>query len=142
MRSRERGFTLIELMIAVVVMVILMSIAIPSYQENVARSRRSEVQAAIVTLAQALERYFTINNTYTGASLGGATPIFPPNVPSTGGQPNYILSLTIPAGGNTYTITATRSGGNAADKCGDFTLAASGARGVLGGSKTLAECWS
>lgn len=140
MSSAQRGFTLIELMIVVVVMTVLLAIAIPSYQENVRRSRRVEAQVALVSVQQAMERFFTLNNTYTGASLTGANPIFPANVPSSG-PANYVLSLAIVAAGNNYTITATRQGAQAADECGNFNLAASGARSLTGASKTLQQCW-
>lgn len=140
-RRQSSGFTLLELMIVVVIVAILASVAVPSYQESVRRSRHAEAQTAVYGLAQAMERFFTINNTYTGASLSGATPIFPANVPATGGTPTYVLSMTIVAAGNDYTITATRQGAQSTDPCGDFRLTAAGARSLVGASKTLAQCW-
>lgn len=149
MRKRSAGFTLIEVLVTVVIIGILLRIAIPSYQESVKRSRRAEARTAMLGLAQTLERFFTNNNTYTGASLTSSTPIFPSNVPATGGTVNYTLTLDIgtdtftgATAGSTYTITATRAGPQANDACGNFTLTASGVRGLTNNTKTVAECWN
>lgn len=60
----SRGFTLIELMVVVAVIGILASIAYPSYQEYVRKSRRAEGRTALLELLQQQERYMTQNNTY------------------------------------------------------------------------------
>ncbi len=61
---RERGFTLIELMITVAIVAILAAIAIPSYQDSVWKGKRAEAKAAIFKMLQAQERYYTQNNKY------------------------------------------------------------------------------
>src|SRR5690606_15122717 len=60
-RRAQRGFTLLELMITVVVVAILASVAYPSYTDFVVRSKRAEGKAALLDAAQALERHFTNN---------------------------------------------------------------------------------
>ena len=45
-----RGFTLIELMIVVAIIAVLASVAYPSYKEYVARSRRAEARAVLLSL--------------------------------------------------------------------------------------------
>ncbi len=77
-RRRSAGFTLIELMITLVVAAILVSIAYPAYQSHVRKTRRAEAQAALVEFANAMERYYTQNDTYAGApaSLGGDTDFY------------------------------------------------------------------
>ncbi|MGH9960023.1 MAG: type IV pilin protein, partial [Pyrinomonadaceae bacterium] len=62
--SKLRGFTLIELMITVAVVAILASIALPSYLEQVRKSKRAEGKSALLRAAQNMERYYTSNNTY------------------------------------------------------------------------------
>ncbi len=64
-RSGARGFTLIELMITVMIIGILSAIAIPQYQQYVTKARRAEAKAGLARVQGALERYFTVNNTYT-----------------------------------------------------------------------------
>lgn len=67
---RAGGFTLIELMIVVAIVAILLSVALPSYQSQVVKSRRADVQRELVSWAQALERYYTTNATYGDCSTG------------------------------------------------------------------------
>lgn len=112
--SKQVGFTFIELIIAVGIIGILARIAIGSYTESVNRAKRSQAQTAVISLAQVMERYFTKNNTYVGAtvsSLSVATDVFPIAVPATGAQ-IYTLSLSNLTA-STYTITATRKSGSA-----------------------------
>jgi type IV pilus assembly protein PilE len=149
-KNAQRGFTLIELMITVAIVAILAGIAYPSYTESVNRSKRAQAQTSIVSLAQAMERYSTKNNGYTGVTLGTAsTDLYPSAVPATGGQ-LYTLSLSnLTATG--YTITATRQSGSpmASDKCGDYTLTAAGAKGLVNYNTSkfsslavaVAGCW-
>ncbi|MBT5967504.1 MAG: prepilin-type N-terminal cleavage/methylation domain-containing protein, partial [Gammaproteobacteria bacterium] len=57
MKAREiKGFTIIELMITVAIIGILASIAYPSYQESVYKSRRADGKGALLGLANAMER--------------------------------------------------------------------------------------
>lgn len=44
---QQRGFTLIEVMIAVVIVAILVAVALPAYQNSIRKSRRSEAFAAL-----------------------------------------------------------------------------------------------
>ncbi len=70
--SRDAGFSLIELMVVVAIVAILAAIAYPNYTDTVRRSNRSDARATLLQIAQSLERYFTENNTYAGATLGTA----------------------------------------------------------------------
>ena len=62
--DRNKGFTLIELMLSVVIIGILASIAIPTYTSYMERARRAEGKGALELLAAAQERYFSSNNKY------------------------------------------------------------------------------
>ena len=141
---RSLGFTLIELMITVAIVAILTRIAYASYIESVNRAKRAQAQTAIISAAQAMERYFTKNNSYLNATISSpsvATDVYPSAVPATGTQ-FYTLSLSNQTA-TSYTITATRKTGSAManDACGDFTFAASGAKGLANASKAVADCW-
>jgi type IV pilus assembly protein PilE len=62
--------TLIELMVVVVIATILISIAIPSYQTQVLRSRRVEAKTALLDLAAREQRYYSTS--FTGANYSPA----------------------------------------------------------------------
>jgi len=64
----ERGFTLIELMIALAIVAILAAVAVPAYQAYVRRSYASEAQKALAEIRAAQESYFATRRVYLAAS--------------------------------------------------------------------------
>lgn len=131
MKKSQPGFTLIELMIVVAIVGILASIAYPSYRQQVLEGRRSEGRAALLALAQAQERFFTLNGTYTNiiGSLNGVS------TPTENGH--YTLATT---GGATFTATATPAGAQAGDTdCTTMTITHQGAKSGTGAD--ISTCW-
>lgn len=130
--SRPRGFTLIELMIAVAVVAILTAIAYPSYNQHVRKGKRGEAKATMMDLAQQLERRYTTDRSYlTATTVCGQTVASPRT-----GTVAYQIATVCPAGGASYTITATPQGSQAGDTCGTLTIAHTGAK-----TPTTAGCW-
>ncbi len=114
-----RGFTLVELMVAVAIIGILASIALPAYRQYVLRANRADAQAILMETAQFMERYFTTNNTYEGAAVPAAQS------PKTGtAKYNITLSAQSASG---YTLQAAPQGGQTADACGTMTVNQTGA---------------
>lgn len=76
---RQAGFTLIEVLVAMVITAILASIAWPSYQNQIYRSRRSDAAAALSVISQAQERWRANNPAYqaTLADLPGGMSTSP-----------------------------------------------------------------
>ncbi len=70
---KQQGFTLIEVLMACVVLAILAAVAFPSYQNSVQKTRRAEAVEALTKAASMQERHFFKTNQYTHntADLGG-----------------------------------------------------------------------
>ena len=120
----NRGFTLIELMVAVAIIAILMSFAYPSYINQVNSSRRAEAISALVTLASDQERFYTTNSFYAATVAQIASAGF--NEPE-----YYTITVTNNDPITVFTLTATPNGWADA-VCDVFTLTNVGVRGVTG----------
>jgi len=70
----QKGFTLVELMVVVVIIGILSAIAVPVYNNVTEKAEASACKANIRTLEGALEAYKAVNN-ITGQVSGGADAI-------------------------------------------------------------------
>jgi general secretion pathway protein G len=57
LRRREFGFTMVELMIVMAIIVILISIAIPQYQKSIVRAKESVLHNNLFTLRQVIDEY-------------------------------------------------------------------------------------
>jgi type IV pilus assembly protein PilE len=135
-------------MITVAIVAIVASIAYPSYQEQVRKTRRADAQGALMGFANAMERYFTVNNTYLGAANGGgntgapASTLYKSEAPLDGNTKYYDLTIQA-ATASTYTLNAARKNAQASDRCGTLTLTNTGVRGISGAvaGVTAADCW-
>lgn len=145
--KRRNGFSLLELMIVVAIVGIIAAFAYPSYLEQVRKTRRVDCSGALISLGNAMERFFTVNSTYLGAGAGGGntgTPaIFSATCPVDGGAATYDLTIQA-ATGSTFALQATPTGAQADDKCGTLILTNTGRKDVTGqdAGVTWQNCWS
>ncbi|MCP3673102.1 MAG: type IV pilin protein [Gammaproteobacteria bacterium] len=74
--QRQNGFSLLELMIVVALMGIIMSIALPSYQDSIQKARRSDAMSALMDAANRQEQFMLDNNSYSTnlADIGMVNP--------------------------------------------------------------------
>jgi len=125
-----RGFTLIELMIAVAVIAILAAIAFPSYQGQIRKSNRAAAQAVMMDAANKQQFYLSSQRQYAGA-LGDLSITPPADV-------TKFYTITIAADNAatppSFTITATPNAGTSQVPDGDLTLTSTGVKKRKGGT--------
>lgn len=133
--AKQKGVTLIELMIAVLIIGILSAIALPAYNNHVTESRRADAATLIMAVASQQEQYFIENKTYSTdlSDLGFAAS-------SIDSENDYYLiqmqaaSVACPVA-TCYVIEAVPQGAQAGDtSCGTLTLSSLG-------TKLPAGCW-
>ena len=140
LRKRAEGFTLIELMIAVIVLGILAAIAYPQYTEFVQRSRIMDATSAMNDFRVRMEQFFQDNRNYAaGAACGVADPVFD------AAASNFRLQCTLVANG--YRLDAAGNSNKGMGPFGyrlvvDNTGVARSTTGAPAGWVKSATCWS
>lgn len=134
--KKVNGFTLIEVMVAVVIVGILISVAYPAYRDHVLRSNRVAATSCLLELSQFMERTYTQNMRYN-----------PNNIQLPAAQcrndlaARYTFSLADVAE-RSYRLSAAPSSLQN-DNCGTLLLTQTGQKGANGGfnSAVVDRCW-
>nr|WP_163501136.1 type IV pilin protein [Halomonas socia] len=125
--AKDKGFTLIELMIVVAIIAILASVAYPSYQRYVTATWRTAATACLSELSQAMARRYTVDMSYAGDEL-------PANgcVAQIEAEGRYIFEAQVDD--QSFVISASPQGVQAArdQQCGVLAIDHRGARTASG----------
>lgn len=134
--STAAGFTLIELMIGVAIAGILATVALPSYRDQMRKSRRAEAQAYVMAVAARQTQYLIDTRGYT-PSLADIGVALPANVGTA-----YDIALAAPdASPPTFVLTATPRPDQAAEACGTLRIDQSGSKSATRAGVPVAGCW-
>lgn len=141
----QKGFTLIELIVTVLIVGILASIAYPSYVNSVSKTKRRAAEACLSNFATYMERFFTTNLRYDKDASSGADIVLPDldckSAQNSGND--YVFSLAA-KDQSSYTLQAVPKSTSAQAtrdaRCGTLTLDQTGARGASG-SDGASKCW-
>lgn len=138
------GFTLVEVLVVVAIIGILGAIAYPLYNTQIEKSRRSDARGALLEIAQAEERFFTMNGVYTNNLT-----LLPIDAALQAGDSEagfYDIALAFVGGDTaTFRVTATPKAGGPQvddDKCTELTVNQLGVKaGKDSIGKSGAACW-
>jgi len=131
--ARARGFTLIEVIIAMAIVAILVAVALPAYRDHMRKSRRAEAQAYLMAVASRQQQFLLDTRGYAPdlTTVGIAAPA---NVAAV-----YDLAVVAVAGPPpTFRLTATPKAttDQVYERCGWLTIDQTGAK-----TTELGNCW-
>ena len=122
--TKQRGFTLIELMVVVVVMAILAALAYAAYTKQVSKGRRSDAYSSVGQLQLSLERWRAENPCYGLSTVApcSAVAFIQNGTYPTAPTSKYYTTVISNAGPTTYTVTAApiSTSPQANDLCGSL----------------------
>ena len=140
-----RGFTLIEVLIALAIVGILSAIAIPSYFSYIERANRADAKATLMDATQFMQRFYSLHNSYRTQRDGRTQVALPAALQRSPRNGTPLYDISVQSEDNSYTLRAVPR--NKTDPCGTLTLNSLGVRGndtaaVKGKQKLPAEtCW-
>ncbi|MDI3325249.1 type IV pilin protein [Pontibacterium granulatum] len=131
---KNRGFSLIELMITVAILGIIAAVAYPSYVDYVQDARRADGQGAMLEAAQWMERQFTVDGTYLDGD-GNSRDVSAYNTD--------FYNITVSAStASTFTVQGAPTGAQASDDCGTLSITNIGVKSATDGDgNAVADCW-
>ncbi|PSW39706.1 prepilin-type cleavage/methylation domain-containing protein [Photobacterium phosphoreum] len=112
---KQKGVTLIEMLIAVAIIGVLTAIAYPSYQSHVLKGHRTQAMGDLIKIQLALEETYTQNSAYDFTIVSGGSCSFCDT-----DNERYTLAVTQQDPG--YLITAKKKPLQNNDECKDLSL--------------------
>jgi type IV pilus assembly protein PilE len=132
-----KGFTLLELMVAVAIVAILAALALPVYRDYVTRGKLVEAHSALGAQRVRMEQFYQDMRTYTGACDAGT-------VATVSNTPHFELTCEIDGDGQGYLLHGTGKGGTDVEGF-EFTVNESNQRATASaktGWTANPNCWS
>lgn len=137
MQNRHKGFTIVELMIAIAIVGILAAVAVPQYGNYMTESRRTDAHIELRAAAQELERCRTRNFSYINTACAFTKRV--------SGQGHYEIELEAGATATAFSLKATPKAGGAQasdSKCAAMTINQLGTPGSTDSDGTgTTDCW-
>jgi type IV pilus assembly protein PilE len=153
----QRGVTLMELLVTMVIVGVIAAIAIPSYQNYSLKAHRTEAKSALLDMASLEERFFSTNQFYSGNASDLGYPAAANTLPYAFGSGYYRITAITPLGATiptattpgtpaTYSITVTYYGNQTKDTaCQTFTITSAGQQTATdsanASSPATTDCW-
>lgn len=106
MHRKIKGFTLIEMMVVIAIIGILAAIAYPTYNNYKVRTNRADLQNELSLIAQKLQAYHLVHNSYKNADLSVAGYTAPAKYPKQD-MAHYSLALTVDSDFKGWKLEAT-----------------------------------
>jgi type IV pilus assembly protein PilE len=137
--AKQKGFTLIELMITVAIIGILAAVVYPSYSDFIVRSDRSEAQRELMRLANLQEQVFVDRRRYSNTMIELGMTANPHITESK----KYSIASTIANNGTTFILTATAKGSQLRDTdCRTLTINEAGQQAATAKTGAASDtCW-
>jgi len=130
--NKNKGFTLIELMIVVAIVAIIAAIGIPSYSAQVQKTKRVDAKNALLQTAQSLEKCMSLYGVYnnTACSVGNGDTI---------DSSEEYYTVTVTSAAATFSLSAAPKPGGA--QAGDSHCASMTYTNTSAKSGTNNDCW-
>lgn len=140
-RVLKRGFTLVEILTAIVVIAVLVAVAVPTWQRHVLRTQRTSAKEMLSQVQIAQEAFFGRNARY--ATADELSQPVPAGLGLSSLVTNYRLSLETAADGLAFTVTARTTAQSTDTYCVAFTIDQVGLRTATdaSGADRSADCW-
>ena len=136
----NKGFTLIELVVAILIVGILAAVAVSSYQDYILRAQRADAKSVLLEVAGWMERNYTATGSYATNPAGAAITAPPITQSPKTGTARYDVSFTANPTATAFTVQASPAVGWADAECGTLTLDQRGTQ-TESGTGTVADCW-